>query len=202
MTMFSAMRAPQLAVELRPVLTAARDDPRGAVLARMRRQAPRHLGVARNHAQHRAAVVGRMVLAARLVVARDVRPSGHRGEQQQARRRGRLDRLCDGTRPERPDEGDRVAVTRRLGRRTHVIVLAVRDVLDPGTTQDRICWLRKRLGQRRVDGGAQGLTGSVPRFSATYLVSRYSSMPSGPPSRPKPDCLTPPNGAPALETIP
>ena len=27
-------------------------------------------------------------------------------------------------------------------------------------------------------------------------------MPSGPPSRPKPDCLTPPNGAPALETRP
>ena len=27
-------------------------------------------------------------------------------------------------------------------------------------------------------------------------------MPSGPPSRPKPDCLTPPKGAPALETMP
>jgi hypothetical protein len=37
---------------------------------------------------------------------------------------------------------------------------------------------------------------------ATYFVSRYSSMPSGPPSRPKPECLTPPNGAAALETIP
>ena len=36
----------------------------------------------------------------------------------------------------------------------------------------------------------------------TYLVSRYSSMPSRPPSRPKPDCLTPPNGAAGLETMP
>src|SRR6266498_3397599 len=40
------------------------------------------------------------------------------------------------------------------------------------------------------------------RFMATYLVSRYSSMPSSPPSRPKPDCLTPPNGAVGLETMP
>src|SRR5439155_461705 len=30
---------------------------------------------------------------------------------------------------------------------------------------------------------------------ATYLVSRYSAIPSKPPSRPKPECLTPPNGA-------
>src|SRR3954464_7423022 len=37
---------------------------------------------------------------------------------------------------------------------------------------------------------------------ATYLVSRYSSMPSLPPSRPTPDCLTPPNGAEALDTMP
>ena len=35
-------------------------------------------------------------------------------------------------------------------------------------------------------------------FIATYFVSRYSSMPSWPPSRPKPDCLTPPNGAPGV----
>ena len=44
--------------------------------------------------------------------------------------------------------------------------------------------------------------GHYGTFIATYLVSRYSWMPSGPPSRPKPDCLTPPNGAPALETMP
>src|SRR4030088_2444014 len=29
----------------------------------------------------------------------------------------------------------------------------------------------------------------------TCLVSRYSSMPQGPSSRPKPDCLYPPHGA-------
>src|SRR5206468_1832918 len=28
-----------------------------------------------------------------------------------------------------------------------------------------------------------------------YFVVRYSWMPSAPPSRPRPDCLTPPNGA-------
>ena len=39
-------------------------------------------------------------------------------------------------------------------------------------------------------------------FIATYFVSRYSSMPTLPPSRPKPDCFTPPNGAPALDTRP
>ncbi len=40
------------------------------------------------------------------------------------------------------------------------------------------------------------------RFIATYLISRYSWMPSAPPSRPKPDCLTPPNGAAGFETRP
>src|SRR6266576_788022 len=52
----------------------------------------------------------------------------------------------------------------------------------------------------------QLLTPLIPspphRFSATYLVSRYSPMPSKPPSRPKPDCLTPPKGAAGLETTP
>src|SRR5919112_3195448 len=40
------------------------------------------------------------------------------------------------------------------------------------------------------------------RLTATYFVSRYSWIPSLPPSRPTPDCLTPPKGAPALETMP
>jgi hypothetical protein len=46
--------------------------------------------------------------------------------------------------------------------------------------------------------------GSFPgqRLTATYFVSRYSSMPSWPPSRPKPDCFTPPKGAEAFETMP
>src|SRR6266508_2554503 len=43
---------------------------------------------------------------------------------------------------------------------------------------------------------------AAQRFMATYLISRYSAMPSAPPSRPKPDCLTPPNGAAGLDTIP
>jgi mannose-6-phosphate isomerase-like protein (cupin superfamily) len=37
---------------------------------------------------------------------------------------------------------------------------------------------------------------------ATYLVSRYSPIPSKPPSRPNPDCFTPPNGAAGLDTTP
>jgi len=41
---------------------------------------------------------------------------------------------------------------------------------------------------------------SPPRF--TYLVSRYSSMPLRPPSRPSPDCLTPPNAASAVDITP
>ncbi len=37
---------------------------------------------------------------------------------------------------------------------------------------------------------------------ATYLTSKYSSIPSKPPSRPNPDCLTPPNGAAGFDTTP
>ncbi len=40
------------------------------------------------------------------------------------------------------------------------------------------------------------------RLTATYLVSRNSSIPRVPPSRPRPDCLTPPNGAAGLDTTP
>ncbi len=46
------------------------------------------------------------------------------------------------------------------------------------------------------------------RFTRTYgvkpmyLVSRYSSMPSVPPSLPSPDCLTPPKGAATSESTP
>jgi len=36
----------------------------------------------------------------------------------------------------------------------------------------------------------------------TYLVSRYSSIPSKPPSRPNPLCFTPPNGAAGFDTTP
>lgn len=38
--------------------------------------------------------------------------------------------------------------------------------------------------------------------TATYLVSRYSSTPREPPSRPRPDSLIPPNGAAAFDTTP
>ena len=42
----------------------------------------------------------------------------------------------------------------------------------------------------------------VRRGVATYVVSRYSSMPSKPPSRPKPLAFTPPNGAAGLDSRP
>lgn len=35
-----------------------------------------------------------------------------------------------------------------------------------------------------------------------YFISRYSSMPYLEPSRPRPDCLTPPNGPTSLEMMP
>ncbi len=35
-----------------------------------------------------------------------------------------------------------------------------------------------------------------------YLVSKNSSIPAKPPSRPKPDCLKPPNGAAGSEITP
>src|SRR5215212_3263010 len=50
-------------------------------------------------------------------------------------------------------------------------------------------------------GGHRGII-SRYKFTATYFVSRNSSRPSLPPSRPIPDCFTPPKGAPAFETIP
>src|SRR5439155_22961302 len=62
----------------------------------------------------------------------------------------------------------------------------------------------------RVQGGAGGVQALTRdrrlarayRFTATYFVSRYSSIPSRPPSRPKPDCFTPPKGAAGFDTIP
>lgn len=53
------------------------------------------------------------------------------------------------------------------------------------------------------DTGVSGDFSSQGYFvRAMYLVSRYSSMPSVPPSRPKPDSLIPPNGAAASEMTP
>ena len=53
-----------------------------------------------------------------------------------------------------------------------------------------------------------GFRGSLPRANtayqstAMYLLSVNSSRPSWPPSRPRPDCLTPPNGAAGSDTMP
>ncbi len=59
------------------------------------------------------------------------------------------------------------------------------------------------VGGAGLPGSANpALTSRPYRLMATYFVSRYSSIPSGPPSRPNPDCLMPPNGAAGLETMP
>ncbi len=47
--------------------------------------------------------------------------------------------------------------------------------------------------------------GGQPAYGSAmpmYCVVVYSAMPSAPPSRPRPDCLTPPNGAAAFEMTP
>ena len=62
-------------------------------------------------------------------------------------------------------------------------------------------WSAKSISVRSRSGASAGEAligaerstnrgdGGYGTFSATYFVSRYSWMPSGPPSRPKPDCL-------------
>ncbi len=55
-------------------------------------------------------------------------------------------------------------------------------------------------------GRQQGVTACVSagphQSTAMYLVSVNSSSPSCPPSRPSPDCFTPPNGAAGSDTTP
>ena len=64
-------------------------------------------------------------------------------------------------------------------------------------------WPPQVVRPSRADGASsvRALSAAVGR-TPTYLVSRYSSMPSAPPSRPKPDAFTPPNGAAGLDTMP
>ena len=70
-------------------------------------------------------------------------------------------------------------------------------VQPPSTTTSahRAIGMRRMRRIYRVAPGPQ-------RARPTYFVSRYSSMPSVPPSRPKPDALTPPNGAAGFDTMP
>ena len=87
-----------------------------------------------------------------------------------------------------------------------------RDALRPGATSARgdtdLAHCAKFRGAHAPNpegalGKCRRLRGSGDYFvSAMYFVSRYSSMPSLPPSRPKPDSLTPPNGAAGSEITP
>src|SRR4051794_12470089 len=78
-----------------------------------------------------------------------------------------------------------------------VLELDARAVAERRSRHAATLLLPDRRGEREVLPPVR-----QPAFMATYLVSRYSSMPSRPPSRPTPECLTPPNGAEALDTMP
>jgi hypothetical protein len=78
-----------------------------------------------------------------------------------------------------------------------------------GDLHDGAARCQLRLGDvgdlQRLAGAADARCpwlGAQRSATATYFTSRYSRMPSWPPSRPKPECLTPPKGAAAFETIP
>src|SRR6267378_7453646 len=55
-------------------------------------------------------------------------------------------------------------------------------------------YLERRTGKLRTGFQYQPIGASF-RLMWTCFVSRYSSIPHGPSSRPKPDCLYPPQGA-------
>lgn len=72
---------------------------------------------------------------------------------------------------------------------------------DPGRLVHSI--FRNRGVQRRLLFQVAAPRPARPQTPiATYLVSKYSPIPSNPPSRPKPDCLTPPKGAAGFDTTP
>src|SRR5690606_31731434 len=73
-------------------------------------------------------------------------------------------------------------------------------ILDLRLCEGLVCG--ERLTRGRVDDGVISHVRSSQFGISVYLVDRYSWMPSAPPSRPTPDCLTPPNGAAAFETTP
>lgn len=63
--------------------------------------------------------------------------------------------------------------------------------------------IRRRAATTAPGGGnLDSARGRQPFGTKVYFVVRYSSMPSSEPSRPMPDCLTPPKGAAALEMTP
>src|SRR5689334_9714892 len=59
----------------------------------------------------------------------------------------------------------------------------------------------ERFWQRKPKVVLELFAFHMPPIS-TYFTSRYSSMPYLEPSRPRPDCLTPPNGATSVEMMP
>ena len=73
---------------------------------------------------------------------------------------------------------------------------------DPPVATHR--WNLSRASRRKSPRHAEcrGAFATGYLVSAMYFVSRYSSMPSKPPSLPKPDSLTPPNGAAGSEMTP
>ena len=81
----------------------------------------------------------------------------------------------------------------------------IRVLLIPGPArQMRVGRCTNAQPVQRPIAAVTGATQSVAAYQsvAMYFVSVYSSSPSWAPSRPMPDCLTPPNGAAGSETRP
>ena len=96
------------------------------------------------------------------------------------RRDGGLSRVCR-------------ALSRSTGRRSSRMGAARighRDIREPPEPRRR----RSRARRDERDRAPIELPADQRIAMPTYLVSRNSSMPTAPPSRPRPDCLTPPNG--------
>ena len=134
------------------------------------------------------------------------------GQELEVRRRRRRGARATGTTTWRP--------TRTRSARRHAGRAVVR-----GAGRQQVVHAAGRRGRGRRGAGEDGtrLSGRSRRRSGrnwrararrcspverqtppmqTYFISRYSSMPYLEPSRPMPDCLTPPNGATSVEMMP
>ena len=67
-------------------------------------------------------------------------------------------------------------------------------------TAGQPCFTTKSPAGRRTSMCA--IKNAQDTSTQRYFISRYSSIPKRDPSRPKPDCFTPPNGATSLEIRP
>jgi hypothetical protein len=129
------IRQPQLAIEL-PAVVVIAGHHHGATTG-----PPDELGyslgdhrVPGNHSQDRAAVAGRVV-AARLIVARDTGPGGHRRQERQPHRSGGFDRFGHVCRSVWADHRERRRVVGRRSGRLHRVAFPVRHMPHAGASK-------------------------------------------------------------------